>query len=100
MVEVTLLSRTKASIKHLSLCQDHTISINKLRCRLTSAADSRNPIDPMAYHTTYEFLKQRTEKGFNIAVRPINTHDQGGIQSLLHDKARTKIEAHLYLNML
>jgi hypothetical protein len=69
-----------------SLCQDHTISINKLRCRLTSAADSRNP---MAYHTTYEFLKQRTEKGFNIAVTPINTHDQGGIQSLLHDKART-----------
>jgi hypothetical protein len=38
-------------------------------------------MDPMAYHTTYEFLKQRTEKGFNIAVRPINTHGQGGIQS-------------------
>jgi hypothetical protein len=34
-------------------------------------------MDPMTYHTTYEFLKQRTEKGFNIAVRPINTHDKG-----------------------
>jgi hypothetical protein len=49
-------------------------------------------MDPMAYDTTYEFLKQRTDKGFNIAVttvRPINTHNQGGIQSLLHDKSRT-----------
>ncbi len=30
-----------------------------------------------------EKATQRTEKDFNIAVRPINTHDQGGIQSYM-----------------
>jgi hypothetical protein len=35
----------------------------------------------IAYHTTFLIPKQRTEKGFNIAMRPINIHNQGGIQS-------------------